>query len=266
MKTGNGSLLKILFLITIILVCFDDTMVIANNASYTPDPEITARIASNPQIIEEKLVSSMNKLLENPASLSIVLIPHNDEATTLGKFEKVIVHTSRGKIDNLTLHQADIEFHDVQLDTSKLLLEDKIDPVSMSDINMDVRIRQVDLNTFLDAKSKSIKVNNPRIELTNNTMELSGSTKYGMVKVEFWATGGLTVKDQKEIWFHANKMKVNRMAMPRSFVGMIVKKINPVLNLEKFPFRLNLSAIEITRGEMRFTSHRKGEIKSSDAK
>jgi len=230
----------------------------AGNASFTPDPEITARIAQNPSIIEEKLISSMNKLLENPASLSIILTPISDEATAQGRFAKVVVHTSRGKVDNLTLHQADIEFENVQLDTTKLLLEDKIEPVLMSNINMDVRIRQADLNQFLDAKSSSIKVNNPRIELFKDKMELSGSTKYGMVKVEFWATGVLSVRDKKEICFHSNRMKVNRMVMPRSFVGMIIKKINPVLKLDKFPFKLNLDAIELTRGEMRFTSHRKG--------
>ena len=54
-------------------------------------------------------------------------------------------------------------------------------------------------------------------------------------------------------------MKVNRMTMPRSFVGMIIKKINPVLDLEKFPFRLNLEAIELKKGEMHFTSFRTGE-------
>ncbi len=232
--------------------------IFAANASFTPDPEITARIAQNPAIIEEKLISSMNKLLENPASLSIILTPFDDEATSKGRFAKVVVHTSRGKVDNLTLHQADIEFENVQLDTTKLLIEDKIDPVSMSNINMDVKIRQADLNQFLAAKSSSIKVNNPRIELYKGKMELSGSTKYGMVKVEFWATGGLSVKDRKEIWFHASRMKVNRMVMPRSFVGMIIKKINPVLKLDKFPFKLNLDAIELDRGEMRFTSYRKG--------
>jgi hypothetical protein len=51
------------------------------------------------------------------------------------------------------------------------------------------------------------------------------------------------------------------MAMPRSFVGMIVKQINPVMDLNKFPFKLNLSEIRINRGEMNFTSFRKGKEK-----
>lgn len=238
------------------------SVAMANNASYTPIPEITAQIASNPQIIHEKLVSSMNKLLENPASLSITLTPYNDKETSLGKFQKVVVHTSRGKVDNLFLHQANIEFEDVQLDTTKLIIEEKIDPVVMSNINMDVIIKESDLNLFLDAKSKSIKVDHPKIVLNKGKMELSGSTKYGMVKVEFWATGGLEVKDKREIWFHASRMKVNRMAMPRSFIGIIVKKINPVLNLDKFPFKLNLDAINISDNEMHFTSYRKGSKNS----
>jgi len=231
------------------------------NKDYQPDPAITAKIAENPQIIHEKLTSSMNKLLENPATLTIEITPYaepGDKDCTEGRFKKVVVKTSRGQVEKLYLHQADIEFEDVQLDTKKLLEEDKIDPVSMKNINMDVIIKESDMNSFLDAKSKSIKVSDPKIKLLPDTMELSGITKYGMVRVDFWATGKLSVKDGREIHFHASRMKVNRMTMPRSFVGMIIKKINPVLNLDKFPFKLNLKEIRITRGEMNFTSYRKG--------
>jgi hypothetical protein len=243
------------------LVLFVGSSARAETKDYQPDPAITARIAENPGIIHEKLISSMNKLLDNPATLTIEITPYNepgDKDCIEGRFKKVVVKTSRGQVEKLYLHQADIEFEEVQLDTKKLLEEDKIDPVSMKNINMDVIIRETDMNSFLDAKSKSIKVSNPRIKLLPDVMELSGITKYGMVRVDFWATGKLSVKDGKEIHFYASRMKVNRMTMPRSFVGMIVKKINPVLNLDKFPFKLNLKEIKITRGEMNFTSYRKG--------
>lgn len=244
--------------IALIMLLYNAVPLLADNASFTPDPAITAQIASDPGIIERKLISSMNKVLENPASLSIALTPISAEDTANGRFKKVMVHTIDGSVDNLTLNRADIDFEDVQLDTTKLLNEEKIDPVSMSNIYMDVSILETDLNKFLEAKSKSIKVDRPRIEISSGSMKLSGSTKYGLVKVEFWATGDLSVKEQREIWFHARKMKVNRMTMPRSFVGMIVKQINPVLNLDKFPFKLNLDAIELNQGEMHFTSFRKG--------
>jgi hypothetical protein len=228
---------------------------------YQPDPAITARIAENPGIIHEKLTAAMNKLLDNPATLTIEITPYEnpgDIACTEGRFKKVVVKTSRGQVEKLFLHKADIEFEDVQLDTKKLLEEDKIDPVVMKNINMDVIIKESDMNQFLEDKSKSIKVSRPRIKLLPDTMELSGVTKYGMVRVDFWATGKLSVVEGREIHFHARRMKVNRMTMPRSFVGMIVKKINPVLNLDKFPFKLNLKEIKISRGEMNFTSYRKG--------
>lgn len=233
----------------------------ASEKEYLPDPAITARIAQNPGIIHEKLVSSMNKLLDNPATLTIEITPHSepgDKDCIEGRFKKVVVKTSRGKVEKLYLHKADIEFEDVQLDTKKLLEEDKIDPVLMKNINMDVIIKEADMNSFLEEKSKSIKVSRPRINLLPDTMELSGTTKYGMVRVDFWATGKLSVIEGREIHFHANRMKVNRMTMPRTFVGMIIKKINPVLNLDKFPFKLNLKEIRITHGEMNFTSYRKG--------
>lgn len=259
-KSGQ-SLTKLLTMLVLIAVLLNTAVSGADENNYSPDPAITARIAENPQLIHEKLTSSMNKLLDNPATLTIEITPYSspgDKDCIEGRFKKVVVKTSQGKVEKLLLHKADIEFEDVQLDTKKLLEEDKIDPVSMKNINMDVIIRETDMNSFLEAKSKEIKVNNPKVKLLPDIMELSGSTKYGMVKVEFWATGKLSVVEGREIHFHASRMKVNRMTMPRSFVGMIIKKINPVLNLDKFPFKLNLKEIKITRGEMNFTSYRKG--------
>lgn len=119
---------------------------------------------------------------------------------------------------------------------------------------MDVLVKESDLNDFLARRAKKIKVDNPKVKMIPGNLELSGSTKYGFVKVEFWAKGNFNIKDKKEIWFHASKMKVNRISMPRNFVGAIVKKINPVLKFSKFSFNANVEAINITNGEMRMTS------------
>jgi hypothetical protein len=42
--------------------------------------------------------------------------------------------------------------------------------------------------------------------------------------------------------------------MPRNFVGTIVKKINPLMNFDKFSFNVNLKQIKITDGQIRVTS------------
>lgn len=259
--TLHRSIKHLLVILAVTGLLFLADIARAGEKEYQSDPAITARIAENPGIIHEKLISAMNKLLDNPATLTIDITPYTepgDEDCTEGRFKRVVVKTSRGQVEKLYLHRADIEFEDVQLDTKKLLEEDKIDPVSMKNINMDVIIKEADMNSFLESKSKSIKVSRPRINLLPDTMELSGATKYGMVRVDFWATGKLSVVEGKEIHFYASRMKVNRMTMPRTFVGMIVKKINPVLSLDKFPFKLNLKEIRITQGEMNFTSYREG--------
>lgn len=230
--------------------------VAADNASWTPDPEITAMLVADPGLLQRKLEAAMTTLLNQPASLTIELTPYPDKPASEGHLQKVHVYTRRGNIDNLIIDVAELFFEDVQLNTTKLIRDEKIDPELVRTINMDVIIQESDLNTFLAAKAKSIKVDKPKIQLTKGKMRLSGSTKYGFVKVAFSAVGGFTIKDSREIWFHANTLKLNSMTMPRAFVGSLVKRINPVLNLEKFPFRLNLRDIIIDEGLMRFTSFR----------
>lgn len=222
--------------------------------NYVPDPAITAMIASNPQIIDNKLKSAMLKEVENPASITIDIIHISPQDTALGKFKKIQVYAYRSTVEHVIVESAKIVFLDVQLNTKKLIEQEKIRPVNKCTINMDIIVKESDLNDFLTYKAKKIKVDHPKVKMTNNNLELSGSTKYGFVKVEFWARGNFSIKDDKEIWFHASKMKVNRISMPRNFIGTIIKKINPLMNFKKFSFDVNVEQIKITDGQIRITS------------
>ncbi|MBF0499167.1 MAG: DUF2993 domain-containing protein [Candidatus Riflebacteria bacterium] len=254
----------LLFLQTVILfACADYPAFAADtkaarplNASWTPDPVVTAQLASDPTLFSCKLDASMRKLLHDPATMTIELTPINASESSVGHFQKITVKVARGEADQLILEHADTEFIDVQLDTTKLVKEDKVDTVKVTSINMDVTILESDLNTFLLAKCKAINVDNPKIEMGTGTLTLSGSTKYSFMKVKFWATGQLSVHDEKAIWFHPKKIKLNGMGMPRAFIGNIVKRINPVLNLEKFPFQLNLKTILVEPGILHLSSFR----------
>lgn len=225
-------------------------------ASWTPDPEITAMLASDPSLLEKKLDLAMRKVLKNPATLTITIQASDPEAASRGSLQQVVVHEENGEVDSLVLAKADIFFNEVQLDTTKLVREEKIETISVKNINMDVIIKEADLNAFLAVKAKSIKVDNPKVRLLKDRMELEGSTRYSFMKVKFFASGGFSLHDAKEVWFHPRRLKVNHLAMPRAFIGTIVKRINPVLNLEKFPFRLNLKEIRIEQGALHFTSFR----------
>jgi hypothetical protein len=223
-------------------------------ASWTPDPEITARIAADPTAIQKQLDLAMRKVLLNPKSLTIQFQEKSPADTALGRFEKIWVKTDSGSVDNLVLNKADLEFLDVHLDTTKLFREEKIDTVSVGQINMDVIIKESDMNLFLANKAAKINVDNPKVTMRPGKIEVSGSTKYSFMKVSFWATGVFSVKDAKAIWFHSHKLRINGIGMPRAFVGNLIKRINPVLNLEKFPFKLNLKDIRIEPGALHFTS------------
>lgn len=233
----------------------------AEKKDWKPDPEVTAMIASNPELIGLKLDIAMRKQLENPASLTIEIDYIDVKSASVGKLARVFIDTSRGQADGLVLHHAKTEFLEVQLDTTKLIKEEKIDTISVKSINMDVIILEPDLNAFLADRAAKIRVRNPAVQLGTDSMRLSGSTKYGIMRVDFWAEGSLSVKDRREIWFHARKMKLNRMTMPRAFVGSIVRKINPILDLQKLPFQLNLEEILVKQGMIQFTSFKNQEGK-----
>ncbi len=253
-KINRMILIGVVFLLVFGSECWARTEPLVEN--YVANPEITEQIRRKPSLIEDQLRVAMERLLNNPATLTIELVHLSDEETALGCFEKVIVRTSGGNVENLLLHKADVQFNRVQINTKRLFEEKKIEPVKIDDIIMDVIITEADLNSFLKHKAKSIKVDRPKIVLRRDQMRLSGSTRYGIIRADFSARGRLYVKNKDEIWFNSNRIELNRMTMPRSFVGMLMKKINPVLNLKSFPFKLELTEINTLPGKIEFTSRR----------
>ncbi|HNV68314.1 MAG TPA: DUF2993 domain-containing protein [Candidatus Ozemobacteraceae bacterium] len=225
---------------------------------YHPDPYYMKLIANYPTLVERKIDRAMRKYLNEPQTLVLNFTPINETETLQGRYARIFVKVGRGSADHLVVEDAEFEFLDVLLDINKLLREDKIDTVTVKSINMNVRITEADLNAFLRQKAKKIKVDNPKAELKADSITVSGSTKYGFMKVVFWATGNFSVHQAREIYFYARKVKVNGMTMPRGFVGSLVKQINPIMNLDKFPFQLNLQQIRIEPGLLLFTSSRAG--------
>lgn len=222
---------------------------------YVPDPAITAMIASDPTILENKLKAAMLKEIENPESINIEIEHISPEETALGRFKKIKVTAARSTTENIVIDKAVIEFLDVALNTKKLIENEKIRIVKKCTINLDVIVKEEDLNKLLAIKAKKNKLENPRIRLNDGNIELSGATRYSIVKIEFWGKGNFSIKDDKEIWFHASKLKVNRVSMPRNFIGTIVKKINPILDFTKFSFNVNVETIKITKGQIRISSY-----------
>ena len=256
-KTAMKKFGILFFLITVLNIITSSSILakgVEIEENYVPDPAITAMIASNPQIIDSKLKSAMLNEVDDPASITIDITHISPQDTALGRFKRIYVHAYRSTVANVVLDTAKIEFLNVQLNTKKLIENEKIRPVNKCVINMDIVIKEDDLNAFLKFKTKKIRVDNPKVKMNQDNLELSGSTKYGFVKVEFWARGNFSIKDDKELWFHSSKLKINRVAMPRNFVGSIIKKINPLMDFRKFSFDVNLEQIKITPGQIRITS------------
>jgi len=49
-------------------------------------------------------------------------------------------------------------------------------------------------------------------------------------------------------------MSINNMKMSKSFLRTVVDKINPILSLDRFPFKLIMKSIYIKEGRLIFSS------------
>jgi len=198
--------------------------------------------------IEKHIYHSMGKLLNNPKSLIIDM-----EKISIFKekisIKKVELKIKDANFDSLNIDNGLIVFTELEINKNELLKNNHIKIISSEKIDLKVEISELSLDNYVKAKSKKIKVRKPRVRLNRGRIHLFGTFVWKIGRISFNASGKLEVKKNK-IYFRPSKFKINRMNLPGYLVRSSIKKINPILDMEKFPFNTELKYIKINDKKM----------------
>jgi hypothetical protein len=202
--------------------------------------------------IKKHIYYSMGKLLNNPKSLIIDM-----EKISVFKekisIKKVEIKLKDANFDSLNIDDGFIVFKSLEINKNELLKNDHIKIIASKKIDLKVEISELSLDNYVKAKSKKIKVRNPRIRLNKGRIHLFGTFVWKIGRISFNASGKLDVKSNK-IYFRPSKFKINRMNLPGYLIRSSIKKINPILDMEKFPFNTELKYIKISEKKMIISS------------
>ncbi|MFC1745588.1 LmeA family phospholipid-binding protein [Candidatus Riflebacteria bacterium] len=208
-------------------------------------------IQNKKELIKQKLITALQKKLHSPKSLKITISQTDDNSFIQGKFQRLEVEVEDALIEHLNIKKANFIFNDLQLVLEKLINNEVFEIPRIDAVGIDAIITETDLNAMVKKKVKEVQ--SPRISIKNNKMILSGKARLGgIIPLKFRAAGHFELKNKSEIHFISRSLKISGLPVP--FASRAIRRINPILRIDKFPFTINLKGIGLYPGIIHFYS------------
>ncbi len=216
---------------------------------------IKKEFASNPGLIDLQLKSCLDDLLNNPRYLGYASagLDFSAESNEIF-FDSISIRLNDALFDSLNVETASIDISSISFDAAALFVNGKLRVKTQKDISAEIKMAENDLNEYLKYKAEKIKVRRPYVKFDNEKLLLGGNMKYGVFIIKFDAAGVFKIVDGTKIHFDVKKLEVNKMRMPGNFVRKIIFQINPIMDLEKFPFKLEMKSITVLDKYLIFSS------------
>jgi hypothetical protein len=159
------------------------------------------------------------------------------------------------KFEGLRLRNLSLIFGRTVIDLPSLLRDRRVRILeSETGSTVDMVITQNDLNTFLKSESERLNIEDPLVELTPGKILFRGRCRWWFADASFSTSGKFFLKGDKQIHFAPSRIAIRDMSMPSFMVSKLVKRINPILSLEKFPLGISLGSVEIGEGLLKISS------------
>lgn len=209
----------------------------------------------DPGLIGTHLKSRLNALLNSPERLDLSaeglkFAPENNDIS----YETISINLKNALFDALNVETASIDIKNISFDAFALFAQGRLRVLSQQEIAAHINVAEDDLNAYLKNKAEKIKVRKPYVRFAGEKLVLGGTFKYGIFVIKFDATGIFKIVEDTKVHFDIKRLEVNQMRMPSNFVRKVILKINPIMDLEKFPFKLVMKTIAVSGKHLIFSS------------
>lgn len=216
---------------------------------------VKKELASSPELVDNHLKSRLMTLLNRPEIFEFSSAGMRfDAAANEVAYDTISIKLANALFDALNVETASIDIGGISFDTFALFAQGKLRVRSQREIAAHICIAEDDLNSYLKNKAEKIKVRRPYVSFDGERLLLGGTFKYGIFVIKFDASGVFKIVDDTRIHFDIKRLDVNQMRMPSNFVRKVLMKINPIMDLEKFPFRLVMKTIAVSGKYLIFSS------------
>lgn len=167
-----------------------------------------------------------------------------------GMFNDIYMDLKGVNIDKLRLAALTFRMKGVQFNEPSEWKKGKVDCKSAMQVLATASILEKDINHSIENKSFGSDDHWHDVQLAINPKGLSGQGYYkaGFLDVLINIDSGLKISKGKELWLNNPKVKVNKLDLPDYMTRQALSKIQPLVDLNKFPLPVTLHKVQLSKG------------------
>ncbi len=197
------------------------------------------------QLLEYKQseIDSLGNVTPRPASITVEF--EMDEVP--GFFKTIRVLCREIKYYKLTISSAVFEFPNCKLNMDELE-QGKVRFEKLPNLKIETNVSEQDILKVFDLYARSRNLQDLKLSLDKKRITLRGYYKKGFLTVYFKVFGKTRLVSPKVIDFRCNRLTLNGIPIPRSSIGSIFSKINPVFDATKTWLNLSIDKVVVGNG------------------
>lgn len=208
-----------------------------------------------PSFINKKIKEKISHKKQDIAQLLKIKIKSAPNLKMLlGKIDDLEIKGEDIKIGELNLKEIKGKLKDVSVDVPSLFSSRKIKISKIETSQIQMEIKEEDLQEYLRQDKDFRKM---KIKLKEGRVEIIGIVEILGVKLPTTVEGNFRIEENL-IRFVGKRLKLNQRQLPDDLAEMVLKKVNPVIDLSAFSLPLKIKEIEIKEGKIKI----KGVIQS----
>ena len=193
-----------------------------------------------------------------PRKMKMIL---DEEPEDSGRIRTVYMEIADPVIGNIQIEDLTLDAYDVEFNPPSSWSEDGIEARNILLVHAKTCIREDDINETLARKAfgHDEHWHGLRIDFKPEGIYARGYylAKVLMVKLDILIeiSGQLKVVDRQQIWLDKYALKVNKVSVPDSVTERAMGKIQPIIDLSKFMFPLELDTVRQDEERVYIRSH-----------
>lgn len=185
--------------------------------------------------------------------LLIEIVPSADPGAHSGTFSRVRVSATGAIIKGLRFNSLDMTVLNMEIDAAELMGKGRVKALERGTAAIAIEVSEADINRFLSGRAEELRLENPRVKFLDGSISMSGKCKWWLVDAAFETRGSFLIVDGVEVHYSPEKIALSNMDMPRFVVTRLIRRVNPVMTLDGFPFEIAMKKIELTSGWLRIS-------------
>ena len=212
--------------------------------------EMLTELLTQPEAIKVRVEKALKKYFKDPEEMEFEFFPTPKNKLALGFFSRIDVKVKNSKVKVLKVKEGTFSFRGLVLKLTNLYRDGDVRIKELENTKFDFVVTEQSINEAIAEKKLPLK--NPRLKINLGQLYFKGSFRTLFFKSHVETKGRLEVKNKTHVYFYPDRLKLNSLPIPGFVKKSLSKKINPIINLDKFDFIKSIDSIQLMQGYIRF--------------